>query len=68
METNEAFPLEQKGCKRGSYGCKNQLLIKKMIREYRKFKHRNMSMAWIDCRKSFDSITYSLSHKARNLK
>ena len=49
METNETFPLEQKGCKRGSYGCKNQLLIEKMIIEYRKFKHRNMSMAWINC-------------------
>ena len=27
------FPDEQKGCKRGSYGCKDQLLINKMIFE-----------------------------------
>ena len=39
MENNNAFPLEQKGCKRGSYGCKDQLLINKMLLEHCKSKH-----------------------------
>jgi len=29
LEENELLPTEQKGCKRGSYGCKDQLLINK---------------------------------------
>ena len=27
METNDIFPIEQKGYRKGSYGCKDQLLI-----------------------------------------
>ena len=33
LEENSIFPQEQKGCKRNSYGCKDQLLISKMILE-----------------------------------
>ena len=51
--------MEQKGCKKGSYGCKDQLLVNKMILEhYRKMK-RNLSTAWIDYRKAFDSVPHS---------
>ena len=59
MKTTEAFPLEQKECKRGSYGCKNQLLINKIILEHCKSKHCNISTAWIDYRKAFDSVPHS---------
>ena len=31
LEGNSLLPQEQKGCKRGSYDCKDQLLINKMI-------------------------------------
>lgn len=31
FEGNNTLPLKQKGCRRGSYGCKDQLLINKMI-------------------------------------
>ena len=30
LDHNNTLPTEQKGCKRGSYGCKDQLLINKM--------------------------------------
>ena len=40
METNDLFPIEQKGCRRGSYGCKDQLLINQMIIKDCKAKHR----------------------------
>ena len=33
LEQNDLFPLEQKGCGRGSYGCKDELMINKMILE-----------------------------------
>ena len=59
MENNDAFPLEQKGHKRGSYGCKNQLFTNKMLLEHCKSKHQNMSMAWMDYRKVFDSVPHN---------
>lgn len=37
---------------------KDQLLINKMLLKHCKSKHQNMSMAWIDCRKAFDSVPY----------
>ena len=48
LEGNSLLPQEQKGCKRGSYGCKDQLLINKMILEDCKNKKKNLSTAWID--------------------
>ena len=33
LEQNLLIPQEQKGCRRGSYGCKDQLLINEMILE-----------------------------------
>ena len=31
MEANDLFPIEQKGCGRGSCGCKDQLLINRVM-------------------------------------
>ena len=67
IESNDLFPIEQKGCKRGSYGCKDQLLINRMIIENCKTRHRNLSMAWIDYRKTFDSVTHDWIVKALEL-
>ena len=53
------MPEEQRGCARNSYGCKDQLLINKTIIEDRKKKKKNLSMAWIDYRKAYDSIPHS---------
>jgi len=59
MEEQNIFPNEQKGCCRGSYGCKDQLLINKMILENAHTKHRHLSTAWIDYKKAFDSVPHS---------
>ena len=59
LEVNNMLPPEQKGCKRGSYGCKDQLLINKMILEDSKVKKKNLSTAWVDYRKAFDSVPHS---------
>ena len=40
MKTNDLFPIEQKGCRKESYGCKDQLLISQMIVEDLKSKHK----------------------------
>ena len=64
---NDLFPIEQKVCRRGSYECKDQLLINRMIIEDCKSKHRNVSMAWIDYRKAFDSVPHSWILKVLDL-
>ena len=50
---------EQKGCCRGSLGCKEQLLIDLAILDEVHRKKRNLSVAWIDLRKAFDSVPHS---------
>ena len=56
LEQNDIFPLEQKGCRRGLYGCKDQCMINKMILENCKKRKRNLNCAWIDYKKVFDSV------------
>ena len=51
--------MKQRGCKRDSYGFKDQFLINKMIIEYCKSKLRNMSTAWVDHTKAFNSVPHS---------
>ena len=53
------LPYEQKGCRKGSYRCKDQLLINRMIIENCHKKKQNLSTAWIDYRKAFDSVPHS---------
>ena len=50
---------EQKGCIRDRMGTKDQLLINKAILEDCKKRQRNLSMAWIDYSKAFDSVPHS---------
>ena len=58
LDQQNILPTEQKGCRRGSYGCKDQLLINKMILEHANSKFRNLSTAWIDYKKAFDSVPH----------
>lgn len=50
---------EQKGCIRNRMGTKDQLLINKTVLEDCKRRARNLSMAWIDYRKAFDSVPHT---------
>ena len=61
IETNALFPMEQKGCRRGCYRCKDDLLINQMIIEDCKSKHRNLTMAWIEYR-TFDHCLKLMIH------
>lgn len=58
LEQNSVLPQEQKGCKRNSYGCKDQLFINKMILENCRQRKRNLSTAWIEYSKAFDSVSH----------
>ena len=57
------FPDEQNRCERGSYGCKDQLLINKMILENCYHRNTKLSIAWIDYKKVFDSVPHSWIEK-----
>ena len=59
LEEYNLLPPEQKCCKRGTDGCKDQLLINKMILEDCTSKKKNLSTAWIDCQKAFDRVPHS---------
>ena len=64
LDDNAILPQEQKGCKRNSYGCKDQLLINRMILENCCKSNRNLSTAWIDYKKAFDSVPHDWILKA----
>ena len=59
LEREKILPEEQKGCKRGSRGTKDQLLIDKTILKDCKKRHTNLSMVWIDYRKAYDLVPHS---------
>ena len=58
LEAKELMPYEQKGCTSNSKATKDQLLIDKMIFTDCKQRHKNLSMAWLDFRKAFDSVPH----------
>ena len=58
VETYHLIPEEQKGCSTQKQGTIDQLLIDKMILQNTKLKQKNLSTAWIDYKKAFDSIPH----------
>ena len=58
IETNQIIPDEQKGCSNATYGTIDQLAINAMVMTDAVKKNRNISTAWIDYKKAFDSIPH----------
>lgn len=56
---HKILPDEQKGCRRASRGCKDQLLLSKMVVSTAKKRMRGLGLAWIDYKKAFDSVPHS---------
>ncbi|CAK1600950.1 unnamed protein product [Parnassius mnemosyne] len=50
--------VEQRGCRRGARGCKDHLMVNKAILEDAHQAQKNLSMAWIDYQKAFDSVSH----------
>jgi len=59
--------LNKKGCKEGSYGCKDQLLINKAILEEVKSRKKTLTTAWIDSKKAFDSVPHDWIFKCLSI-
>jgi hypothetical protein len=70
LEEQSLLLAEQKGCHPGNKGCKEQLMISKAIyvlyEDCRK-SNKNLSIAWIDYHKAFDSIPHSWVEKSTKL-
>ena len=59
LERESVLPSEQKGCRKGSRGTKDQLLIDKTVLRDCKKRHTNLAMAWINYKKAFDMVPRS---------
>ena len=75
LQINKLLPDEQKGCRKGSRGAKDQLLIDKAVLKEARAKKRCLSMMWIDYRKAYDMLPHSwileslrLTKVAKNIK
>lgn len=64
---NKILAREQNGCPKDAKGSKELLIIDSLITKQAKKKQRNISMAWIDYRKAFDSIPHSWLLKTWNI-
>ena len=58
---------EQKGCKRGPCGCKDQFLLNKMIIQDCRTRKRNLTASWIDYKRAFDSVPHRWTIKTLDL-
>lgn len=58
---------EQKGCRKKSMGCKEQLTIDRVIMKQAETKQRNLATCYIDYRKAFDSIPHSWLLRVLNI-
>lgn len=59
LHSNNIMTEEQKGCYKNSQGCKDQVTIDTVVVKQALNKKRNLSMAYIDYKKAFDSTPHS---------
>ena len=59
LEKEAIMTPEQRGGKKDCYGCKDQLMINNAILENCMKRKKNLSTAWIDYKKAFDSVPHS---------
>ena len=59
LKINNVLPSEQKGCRKGSLGTKDQLLIDKTVLRDCKMGNTNLAMAWIEYKKAYDMVPHS---------
>lgn len=66
-ETNNILNTEQKGCRRGAMGCKEQLVIDSVIMHQAYSAKRNIFTLYIDYQKAFDSVPHSWLKEILNI-
>jgi hypothetical protein len=67
LEEKSLLPAEHKECHPGSKSCKDQLMILKAIYEDYRRRNKNLSIAWNDYQKAFDSVPHSWVEKSIEL-
>ncbi|XP_067129392.1 uncharacterized protein [Centruroides vittatus] len=55
---NGIIAEEQRGCRRRTRGCKDHLMVNKAILEDAHQSQKNLSMAWTDYQKAYDSVSH----------
>ena len=50
---------EQKGCRKGSRGTNDLLYINRAVIKEVKHRNKNLAMAWIDYKKTYDTVPHS---------
>ena len=58
LDERNILPDEQKGCRKGTQGTNDQLLIDKMILKESKARRKNLALGWIDYKKAYDMIPH----------
>ena len=64
---NHSLPWEQKECRKGTRGTKDQLLIDKTIAKDCKRQLTSLAVAWIDYRKAYDMVPHSWIQKCMEM-
>ena len=59
LDHEKLLPEEQEGCRKGSRGTSNLLCIDRAVINEVSFRNKNLAMAWIDYKKSYDMAPYS---------
>ena len=59
LKRENVLPSEQNGCRKGSHGTKDQLLIDKTVLRDCKKRHTNLAMAWVDFKKAYGMVPHS---------
>lgn len=63
LTINNILTEEQKGCRKGSQGCKEQLVIDSIIMKQAEKQQRNLHTCYIDYKKAYDSVPHSWLQK-----
>jgi hypothetical protein len=63
LTQNNILTEEQKGCRKHSQGCKEQLIIDSVILKQAEKEKRNLTTCYIDYKKAFDSVPHSWLQK-----
>ena len=67
LERIKMLTWEQKGCRKGSRGAKDHLLIDKMILKSCKKRFTSLSIAWINYRKASDMVPHGWIKKCTEM-
>ena len=67
LEQEKLLPEEQKGCRQGNHGTRDQLLIDKAVLKDCKKRHINLSMVCIDYKKVYDFVPHNWISECKEL-